>query len=161
MEDMLSHFKKLNASGEGEINNNNTDLITSKLDSNSNLTLNEEIRDDEILKVIKTLKPGKAPGDDGISNDFLKSTVNLFLPVYRYLFNKIIDTGIIPECWKMGLIIPLYKNKGDRADPDNYRAITLLSCLSKVFTTIVNNRLTSFVSLLDNQAGFRKKSPYN
>ena len=41
----------------------------------------------------------------------------------------------------MGTIIPLYKNKGSRMDPDNYRGITLLSCVGKLFTAAINERL--------------------
>ena len=48
------------------------------------------------------------------------------------------------------------KNKGNNTDPSNYRGITLLSCLGKAFTTIVNKRLTSVVDIHYNQAGFRK-----
>ena len=54
----------------------------------------------------------------------------------------------------------MYKNKGDPTKPDNYRPITLLSCLGKVFTCILNHRLETFgneINLLkENQAGFRK-----
>ena len=57
------------------------------------------------------------------------------------------------------MVIPIYKNKGDKASPRNYRPITLLSCLSKVFTTIINNRLTTFLEsnnkLSETQSGFR------
>jgi hypothetical protein len=58
------------------------------------------------------------------------------------------------------IIIPVYKNKGCPTDPDNFRAITLISCLGKLFTFIVNTRLIFFaneVTLIhENQAGFRK-----
>jgi len=76
------------------------------------------------------------------------------------LFNVVLDTGIIPETWTTGIIIPVYKNKGCPTDPDNFRAITLISCLGKLFTSIVNTRLNFFaneVTLIhENQAGFRK-----
>lgn len=76
------------------------------------------------------------------------------------MFNVVLDTGIIPETWTTGIIIPVYKNKGCPTDPDNFRAITLISCLGKLFTSIVNTRLNFFaneVTLIhENQAGFRK-----
>ena len=52
--------------------------------------------------------------------------------------------------------MPIFKNKGNNTDPSTYRGITLLSCLGKAFTTIVNNRLISVVDIHYNQAGFRK-----
>ena len=76
------------------------------------------------------------------------------------MFNVVLDTGIIPETWTTGIIIPVYKNKGCPTDPDNFRAITLISCLGKLFTSIVNTRLNFFaneVTLIhEYQAGFRK-----
>ena len=76
------------------------------------------------------------------------------------MFNVVLDTGIIPETWTTGISIPVYKNKGCQTDPDNSRAITLISCLGKLFTSIVNTRLNLFaneVTLIhENQTGFRK-----
>lgn len=80
--------------------------------------------------------------------------------LYCKLFNIVLDTGIIPDTWTNGIIKPLYKNKGNPLDPDNFRAITLISCLGKLFTSIINTRLNIFaneISLIsENQAGFRK-----
>ena len=82
------------------------------------------------------------------------------LPIYTNLFDIILQTGIFPEQWVQGMIKPIYKNKGDPLNPENYRPITLLSCLGKLFTSIINERLNLFLNeiniLLENQAGFRK-----
>ena len=76
------------------------------------------------------------------------------------LFNKVLDTGEIPDDWLTGMIIPIYKNKGSKEDANNYRGITLLSCVGKLFTAILNQRLTEFCDnnliLKEIQAGFRK-----
>ena len=54
----------------------------------------------------------------------------------------------------------IYKNKGSKADPGNYRGITFVSCLSKVFTGVINKRLSEYLEnnnlLNENQIGFRK-----
>ena len=69
-------------------------------------------------------------------------------------------SGNIPEEWVIGNIIPVYKNKGDRSSPENYRGISLLSCFGNVFTSLINTRLTyslnSNKALLENQTGFRR-----
>ena len=63
------------------------------------------------------------------------------------------------EPWSIGVICPFYKNKGDIKDPDIYRGITLLSCLSKIFPSCINSRLSFYLEennlLGENQAGFR------
>lgn len=125
-----------------------------------NEILDRPLTEDEILKAIKSLKTSKAAGIDSITNEFLKKSVDLMLPVYTKLFNHILDTGDVPQLWLDGIIVPLYKNKGDPGDPRNYRGLTILSCLGKLFTSILNNRLCSYCddnNIINlNQAGFRK-----
>ena len=66
----------------------------------------------------------------------------------------------MPTSWTTGVIRPIYKNKGDREDPNNYRAITILSCFGKIFTSILNNRIRLFIEQFSvigcEQSGFRK-----
>ena len=65
---------------------------------------------------------------------------------------------IVPRQWREGLIVNIFK-KGDREDPANYRGITLLSVVGKVFCKILNNRLVQCLdkegALHEGQAGFR------
>ena len=85
----------------------------------------------------------------------------MFLPIYVKLFNQILETGHFPNQWSTGCIHPIYKNKGDRENPANYRPITILSCLGKLFTAVLNSRLNNYLEesylLKENQAGFRKQ----
>ena len=93
-------------------------------------------------------------------NEFIKSAQQTLLPLYVELFNLIFDTGVVPEVWLTGLVKPIYKGKGDRNQPENYRPITLLSCLGKLFTSILSDRLNTFADELhlisETQTGFRK-----
>jgi hypothetical protein len=72
----------------------------------------------------------------------------------------IFDNGFVPDEWLVGIIKPIYKNKGDPTQPENYRPITLLSCLGKLFTSILSKRLEDYASEInligETQAGFRK-----
>ena len=74
------------------------------------------------------------------------------------LFNTILNTGYFPASWTEGIIIPLFK-KEDPENVRNYRSITLLSCMSKLFTAILNKRIKKVIEdnnvLSDAQFGFR------
>ena len=63
-----------------------------------------------------------------------------------------------------GIISAIYKNKGDKSNPDNYRGITILTCFGKLFTAVLNHRLNQYIEnmniLCEEQAGFRKKLQY-
>ena len=67
------------------------------------------------------------------------------MPLLIKLFNIIFESEKLPTSWLDGRIRPIFKNKGDSANPENYCPITILSCLSKLFTSILNNRLTTFL----------------
>jgi len=82
------------------------------------------------------------------------------LTIYVSFFNLVLQTEQIPKQWSDGIIIPIYKTKGEPKSPNNYKHITLLSWVWKLFITALNNRLNSFLvantTLLQNQAGFIK-----
>ena len=121
--------------------------------------LNRIITDNEIQSCINRLKDHKAPGSDNNLNEDIKISADILIPIYLKIFNLIFSTGLFPDTWSQGLIIRIHK-KGDKMNPDNYRGITLLSCFGKLFTSIVNDRITEFVEdediLSHAQAGFRK-----
>jgi hypothetical protein len=122
--------------------------------------LNGKITENEVLLAAKYMKNGKAPGYDMVVNEYIKSTMHLFLPLYVELFNRILDNGVIPECWTLGIILPIYRKKGDPKNPDSHRGITLVSPIGKLFTTIINTRLSKYADIAEIipniQAGFRK-----
>jgi hypothetical protein len=83
-----------------------------------------------------------------------------FLPIHVNLFNLIFSCGIIPDSWLVGIIKPIYKNKRDPNNLDNYRAICLTYNMGKLFTSILNSRLNKLsddIGLISGvQGGFRK-----
>ena len=78
----------------------------------------------------------------------------------KLLFNFILTNEVWPSRWAEGIIFPLYKNTGSRLDPSNYRPITLLSTVGKLFGSIIENRLSTWSenesALADEQGGFRR-----
>ena len=85
------------------------------------------------------------------------SFVNTHPKIVLKLFNDTFKTGeVIPE-WVVGMIVPIHKD-GAKLDTSNYRGITLISCLCKLFISILNTRLLSFTKnqriLADSQLGF-------
>ena len=60
------------------------------------------------------------------------------------MFNKILDLEYFPSVWAIGNVVPVFK-KGDKNNANNYRGITIISCLGKLFTKIMNNRINKFV----------------
>ena len=162
LESFLDFFKNLNTPDtEGSEEDTLKEEILTSIDLNDdNQFLNIPITEEEISKCINKLKNSKAPGSDQILNEYIKYTKPKLLSLYVKLFNLILETGIIPEKWVEGMIKPIYKNKGDPMNPEHYRAITLVSCLGKLFTAVLNERLNMFLSENEipeeNQAGFRK-----
>ena len=105
--------------------------------------LDVEISNTEILKAIKQLKNNKSCGPDLLLNEFFKYGADALLPYLYNLFNKCLMRGYFPESWSEGHIVPIFKS-GDQSEASNYRGITLLSTLGKLFTRILNNRLTNW-----------------
>ena len=114
----------------------------------------------EVHCLIRTQPSGKATGPDGISYDILKQYANDLIPLLTQLFNACWVTGTIPTQWKLSYLIPVYKGKGPKADPNNYRGIALTSCVMKILTGLIYQRLYWWAEvnelLPETQFGFRR-----
>jgi len=160
IKDFYHMFKEQNtADNQQEIEEPENPEVRNQLyDSMENDILNISITQDEISKSIANLKNNKSPGRDNILNDLLKAGKEQLLSPLEKLFNTILNSGTFPKEWSYGFIIPIHK-KGDINLVENYRGITLLSCLGKLFTQILNTRLINFLELNNilkqEQAGFR------
>lgn len=116
---------------------------------------------DEVYKAISKLKNNRAVGLDSISNEMLKAAQTSLGPCLLKLFNACLSSGQYPTQWADGYITPLHKSN-DSTDPSNYRGISITSSISKIFNTVLNNRLDSFLTdgnIIDScQIGFTKNA---
>ena len=105
------------------------------------------------------MKRGKAAGDDPLIGEFFMEGKQYVTKYLILLFNHIFKNGIFPEQWSLCIILPIHE-AGDRRNPDNYRGITLMSILGKIYFSILNKRLAiwveDYIKLSEEQAGFRK-----
>ena len=107
------------------------DLASESLSSCDNI-LYSEIDEEEVDFAIRRLKKNRAGGADNISPEHLKFSGTVFRKWLCYIFNCICQLEHIPQCFKDGIIIPVFKGKGkDPLLTKNYRGITLTSVLAK------------------------------
>lgn len=113
---------------------------------------------DEIRVALKSVKNGKAAGADGILPEFLKNIVPHCIKWIEKLATEIGNSGNIPKLWLESKVIALLKPHKDASNPNDYRSISLLSTMYKLFERLLLARLQLIVekSLLIKQAGFRK-----
>lgn len=113
----------------------------------------------ELTSAIAELK-SSAPGPDEIHNEMIKHLPNQMKDHLLQLYNKIWIEGCFPESWRVSTIIPIPKPGKDQHDVQNFRPISLTSCLCKLLEKMVNKRLIWFLErskfLSNAQCGFRK-----
>lgn len=122
----------------------------------------------EVVNAINRLKTNKSPGSDNITNEAIKLVSTLLAQPLTHLFNRILETQETPSQWSESDIILIYK-KGDPCDISNYRPISLLPCVYKLFSSLINQRIGTTLLLVQQpvlpvlveqpveQAGFRKE----
>ena len=107
--------------------------------------LEKNITQEEVIRVMENLPTGKQPGPNRIPNAVYKCLSKKLAPMLAVVLNHALVTGKLPEHFLEGDISVLYKNKGDRDDPRNYRPITLLNTDYKIFTRILACRMRDVV----------------
>ncbi len=115
--------------------------------------------EEDVEKLIRGLSDATAVGVDGISPRVLKAAIKPLSVIIAKLINKSFAHGCFPDKLKVAKVSPIFKT-GDRTDPGNYRPISVLPTISKIYERIVHSQLVSYLekySLLSNsQFGFRK-----
>ena len=109
--------------------------------------------------MLQGLKTSKAAGPDKISARLVKDSAEVICQTLTLIFNRSLQQGIFPEDLKTAFVSPIFKD-GDKADCSNYRPISVLSIVAKIFEKIVYNQLITYIDenniLSNNQFGFRK-----
>ena len=121
--------------------------------------VNAEILTREVEEQIENFKNGKAAGFDGRPNEILNLVKNTLSPLLTNLFNTMFDISYFPVAWAKGIICSIFKG-GVKNNPRNYRNISLLSYISKIFTGIMNKRLVNWTKkrkLFGYSQGFREE----
>ncbi|CDQ96638.1 unnamed protein product [Oncorhynchus mykiss] len=95
----------------------------------------------DVLKELQNLDPYESAGLDNLDPLFLKLSAKIVATPITSLFNLSFVSSEIPKDWKAAAVIPLFKG-GDTLDPNCYRPISILPCLSKVFKSQVNKQIT-------------------
>ena len=113
---------------------------------------------DVVFNLLRNIDEKKATGLDMIPSKLLKMAAGIVTPSLTAIFTKSITTGIYPTEWKMARVTPVFK-KGDKSDLNNYRPISVIPAVSKVFEKIVYDQLYQYLNenqlLSSCQSGFR------
>ena len=110
--------------------------------SGSNVKLqNISVTPKMIKKVITNLDLSKASSPDCIPMVVLKNCEPELSYIPAELFYKCLRQCCFPDCWKVSSVVSVFKNVGERSTAKNYRPVSLLSVVSKVFEKFVNNRI--------------------
>ena len=141
-------------------NLDDSDISLPVFPSRTNLKLhNISITPKMVNKVITNLDSSKASGPDCIPVVVLKNCEPELSYILAKLFNKCLKESCFPDCWKVSSVVPVFKNVGERSTAKNYRPVSLLSVVSKVFEKLVNNRIVDHLEkcglFSDFQYGFR------
>lgn len=113
----------------------------------------------EITNALSSLRPFKAPGNDGIMNILLKNLPLASIEQICTIFNACIRLNHWPTSFKMAKVIPIPKPGKDIGHSGNYRPISLLNTLGKLFEKLIHARISAFAEenniINEEQFGFR------
>ena len=118
------------------------------------------ISSDGVFKLLSNLDPHKAAGPDNISPKVLAHLAKEIAPILTLIYNKSIQTGVVPTDWRNAHVAPIYK-KGQKFLAENYRPISLTSVSCKVLEHSITSAIMTHAEvnniLYSNQHGFRKQ----
>lgn len=150
VEEIISSLTNMN------IGYNNTDNV-------STLPINSfffsPILENEVFNAINNLKNTNSFDYFGLNTKIIKSINDIITEPLTVLFNMCVSHGVFPDILKIAKVIPLFK-KGDASLPGNYRPISIIPILGKIFEVLIKNRLVEYLNAIkfisEEQYGFQK-----
>ncbi len=113
----------------------------------------------ELFDTLAQIKTKKSLGIDGISIKLLKAAGDIVLDSLGTIFNLSLQTAIYPDDWKLAKVSPIFKD-GVKTECGNYRPISVISIIAKLFEKLVCNQLKTYMMnnniITKNQSGFRE-----
>lgn len=110
-------------------------------------------------KFLYKIRPYKSPGTDDTPNILLKRLPDSGILALMNIFNNCLLLGYFPKSWKIARVVPIAKPNKDKSDAKNYRPISLLNTIGKVFEKLIKIRIDNFVIdnqiIINEQFGFR------
>ena len=114
---------------------------------------------DQVKELLDKLKTDRSPGPDKIHNNVLYEAREVLAIPITNIFRRSLGSGNVPAMWKVAEVDPVHK-KGRKNDPNNYRPVSLTSCMYKILETIVTDQIMSHLKennmLSDQQHGFSR-----
>ena len=111
-----------------------------------------------VYMLLSRINERKAPGLDNIPNKLIKIAAEIISPSLTEIFARSISTGIFPSAWKTARVSPIFK-KGKKNDPNNYRPISVIPAVAKIFEKVIFEQLYNYFNinrlLTHCQSGFR------
>ena len=115
------------------------------------------VSEEDVLSIVKSLDPAKSTTNKNIPIKILKSNIEVCIKELTSIFNNMIATSIFPNNLKKADVTPVHK-KGDRTMTSNYRPVSVLPTISKVFEKLLYQQINSYIKmyLCDDLCGFRE-----
>ena len=147
IEQLHDHFKAM----FGETHDINPESDTTNFDLGNETTFEEldyAFTEPELRRAVFSQKDNKSPGLDSISSEIIKTSSDFISSFLLRLYNRMFNTGEYPSSWGEGIITPIFK-KGDVNNSSNYRGITLINILAKIYSQLLLNRLTNWAEIYE------------
>src|ERR1044072_7219822 len=100
-----------------------------------------EFTEQEFEEALARMKNGKAPGEDGVGIELVREAGTQVKKYILKVLNKCWRRGRVPEEWGRTIIVPIDKRKGDSGVCENYRGISLINHIVKIYERMIERRL--------------------